>query len=220
MPNPGSVGQSSSGRTTLAAQSICRACGLALIVAVVAACGDNKTQPADARPDGSGLCGTVTTEYPLVADQHVAVCSVIAYASNPPTSGPHYPNWAKFKAFPSKVGRPFLVHDLEHGAIVVTYNCPEGCADDVAALTTMLAARPADSLCSSSVRNRFVVAPDPDLDVRFAATAWGFSLRSNCFDLSALSVFIDDHYGRAPEKVCADGIDVLDPRNGFPANCP
>jgi hypothetical protein len=64
------------------------------------------------------------------------------------------------------------------------------------------------------------VSADPLLDVRFAASAWGFALKSSCFDLGALAAFIDAHYARAPENLCADGIDPLDPALGLPPNCP
>jgi len=69
-------------------------------------------------------------------------------------------------------------------------------------------------------RRNFVVTPDPLLDTRFAASAWGFALRSTCFDLEQLGHFIDDHYGHAPEDLCSDGIDPLDAANGFPSPCP
>ena len=189
-----------------------------LLVGVAASsvgCGDNRHNA----PDGTGVCGTIENVEPLVAGAHVPVCSAVSYASNPPTSGSHYPTWAKYQAFAAPVGRPFWVHNLEHGAIVITYHCPDGCAADVAALQVMLAKQPVDTSCGATVRNRFVVTPDPLLDVQFAASAWGFALRSNCFDLAALDDFILAHYGRGPEDVCADGIDVFDPRNEFPANC-
>ena len=189
-----------------------------LLAAALAAssCGDNQR----ILPKGDGECGTIELAFPVVGGAHVPVCSPVTYNSNPPTSGPHYPNWAKFQTFAAPIGRPFWVHNLEHGAIVIAYNCPDGCAQDVEALQAMLAARPADASCTAAVRNRFVITPDPLLDTKFAASAWGFALRSDCFDLAALSDFIDAHYAQGPEDVCTDGINVLDPRNEFPANCP
>ena len=53
-----------------------------------------------------------------------------------------------------------------------------------------------------------------------ASDTWGFALRADCFDLGALGTFIDDHYARAPEDLCGDGVDPLDPQNGFPSPCP
>ena len=174
----------------------------------------------DAPPPDAGTCNTTVEGFPLAAGAHVATCSPITYATNPPTSGAHYPIWARYRSYPAPVPRGFWVHDLEHGAVVITYNCPDGCADDVAALEAFLAARPADPTCTAPVANRFVVTPDPLLDTRFAASAWGFALRADCFDLGALGTFIDDHYARAPEDLCGDGVDPLDPQNGFPSPCP
>ncbi|MCE9571749.1 MAG: DUF3105 domain-containing protein [Deltaproteobacteria bacterium] len=176
--------------------------------------------PLDGAPGDAAACVTTTEAFPLAAGTHVPVCSGVTYPTNPPTSGAHYPVWAKYQAYSAPVSRPFWVHDLEHGAVVVSYNCPAGCDAEVAALIAYLDARPADPLCTAPVRNRFVVTPDPLLDTTFAASAWGFALRSTCFDLPALGAFIDAHYAHAPENLCADGVDVLDPASGIPPNCP
>lgn len=185
---------------------------------------DDAPGPTDAAapdaPADADTCGTTVTAHVVAAGVHVPLCSQVVYDTNPPTSGLHYPTWAKYKTYAGRVGRPFWVHDLEHGAIVVSYHCTTACDAEVAAVTAFLAARPADPLCTAAVRNRFVVTPDPELDVRFAVSAWGFSLRSACFDLPALGAFIDAHYAHAPENFCADGVDVLDPAAGFPPNCP
>ena len=195
-----------------------------LVLGVLVGCGDNlhpvadalvADAPADAMPDAvpdaipdaPATCSTTLVDPPLAAGAHVTACSPVAYASNPPTSGAHYPNWARYKVYDTTFPRPFWVHDLEHGAVVVTYNCPGGCADDVAALTAFLAARPVDPTCVAPVTNRFIVVPDPALDVKFAASAWGHALRSSCFDLAGLATFIDTYYAHAPENLCGDGID-------------
>ncbi|MEZ4400665.1 MAG: DUF3105 domain-containing protein [Kofleriaceae bacterium] len=175
--------------------------------------------PGDAATDAPG-CTTTEVAPPLAAGVHVAQCTPIAWATNPPTSGPHYPLWARFKTYATRVPRGFWVHGLEHGAVVLAYNCPAGCAAEVAALTAYLAARPADPLCTAAVRNRFIVTPDPALPTRFAAVAWGHALTGDCLDLDAVGRFIDAHYAQAPENVCADGFDPTDPGNGVPADCP
>lgn len=189
------------------------ACALLLLPATVGCGGGSggSTEPADgggcvgsSSSDGS-TCSTRITQYPPVASPHVDLCSDVTYGSNPPTSGPHYPTWAAYTTFDFAVPPGFWVHDLEHGGVVVTYNCPDGCADDVASLQAFLDARPADPLCDPPVHARIVVTPDPDLDARFAASAWGWALESDHFDLDALGAFLDAHYGHAPENTCANG---------------
>ncbi len=187
------------------------------VALALAGCGDNLLLHLDAAPpadaaalpdavDGDGAaCTTSVTGYELAAGIHVAQCSPITYATNPPTSGEHYPIWAAYTTYDYPVPLGFLVHDLEHGAVVIFYNCPDGCAGDLSALQDYLDGRPADPTCTAAVHHRIVVTPDPDLDVRFAASAWGWALRSDCFDLGALDAFIDAHYAGAPEDLCGDG---------------
>ena len=65
---------------------------------------------------------------------------------------------------------------MEHGAVVVLYNCPEGCAAEVAAAQTFIDALPADPRCTDDVKHQVVMSPDPSLPSRWAAVAWGHSL--------------------------------------------
>jgi hypothetical protein len=148
----------------------------------------------------------------------VPVCSALTYPTNPPTSGAHYPVWAAFKTYTTPIPRGFWVHDLEHGAIVITYNCPTSCDEDLAALQKFVDGLTADPACTAPVRKRIVVTPDPLLDVKFAASAWGFALKAACFDLGALGSFIAEHYGKGPEDLCSDGTDLAQP-GAYPAGC-
>lgn len=55
--------------------------------------------------------------------EHVGDISGITYTSNPPTSGKHFPLWAKPGVYPKIFSDGYLIHDLEHGYIVMSYNC-------------------------------------------------------------------------------------------------
>lgn len=180
---------------------------------------DDGSRLADAASDAEGACVSSLLAVPIEPAPHVPSCSPLSFTSNPPTSGPHYPVWAAFKTYDAPVPRGFYVHAMEHGAVVFAYNCPDGCAADIAALQTMLAARPADPFCVPPLTNRFIVTPDPLLDTRFAAAAWGFALKADCMDTAAMSAFIDAHYAKAPEDFCFDGTDVLAPGAGYPPDC-
>ena len=131
--------------------------------------------------DDASACVSNKLSFPLEPGLHVASCTPIVWSSNPPTSGQHYPVWAAFKTYAAPVPRGFLVHALEHGAVVFTYNCPGGCAADIAALQAMLDARAADPLCVAPLKNRFIISPDPLLDSRFAASAWEVPSIEGCW---------------------------------------
>jgi hypothetical protein len=160
-------------------------------------------------PDAS--CEVTIDTPPLLAGVHVAIGSPITWSSNPPSSGPHYPIWAAFQAYTTPVDLGYLVHDLEHGAIVFFYKCddPKGCPAIAAQLEQAVAAIPDDPLCASqtsgAVRVRAVISPDPLLDVPIAAAAWGWTYKAACVDLPSLEDFARAHYGQGPETLCVDG---------------
>jgi hypothetical protein len=169
-----------------------------------------------------GACRAIVQEHPIEGANHVPECSYVSYGTLPPSSGNHYPVWAAFKTYSLPVPEGYWVHDLEHGAIVLTYDCGEaGCAADVAAAQAFIDAYPVDPLCTplnSGAPNRLVMTPDPRLDVRFAASAWGWTLRADCFDPVVFKAFADAHYGQGPEELCNAGEDVVG-STGAPASC-
>lgn len=54
---------------------------------------------------------------------HVDDISGVQYSSNPPTSGPHFPVWAKPGVYDRLISDGYLLHSMEHGYIVIWYNC-------------------------------------------------------------------------------------------------
>jgi hypothetical protein len=159
----------------------------------------------DAPPPGT--CAPVVESHPIEGANHMPVCSPLTFGSNPPSSGNHYAIWAAYQTYDRAIARGFWVHSLEHGAVVITYNCPGGCADEVTAAKAFIDSLPSD--CGSTPR-RIILTPDPELDVRFAASAWGYTLRANCFDREAFSAFHDAHYDHGPESICGGGVDPTD----------
>ncbi len=155
----------------------------------------------------AGECAAVVTSYKLSPGVHVAACTPIDYATNPPSSGEHYPSWADFGVYDFPLPRGYWMHNLEHGAVVVTYNCPDGCADDLAKAKAWLAQLTPDAACPAAPA-RILLVPDPLLEVAWAASSWGFSLRAECFDAAAFSDFFTQHAGQpsAPEGLlCGTG---------------
>lgn len=219
-----------------------RVSGLVLVLVLGAAMGcDSGARPgsgsggAGAGSGGTGgvggsgdVCGL--TADPIAAglgiashaDQganHVVVCDPVTYDTLPPSSGSHYGVWPAAKTYTAPIPWGFLVHALEHGAMVIVYNCPGGCADDLAAAQAWidaLPAEPATSACAGEAP-RVILAPDPTLDVRWAATAWTWTLRSCSFDSLMFQTFFDAHYGHGRETVCRSPSDADQSATGW---CP
>jgi hypothetical protein len=148
-----------------------------------------------------GSCDVQVAAPPNEGASHAERCAPIQYASKPPSSGLHYPIWPVFRVYDKPVPWGYLVHGLEHGAIVIVYNCPDGCPDQVDAAKALVAATPPKAGCS---RAPVILAPDPTLDVPFAASAWGYTLRAKCFDRDRFAAFIQRRANMGPENFPTD----------------
>jgi hypothetical protein len=170
------------------------------------------SHPDDAPLSGQSACTVVEdVDIPEPDFNHLTLCTEVDYATNPPSGGNHWPVWAAFKIYDVPVPRELYVHDLEHGAIVLTYNCPDGCPDVVTALTTVFNDMPADSECAgppSGPSARMVLTPDPLLATPIGASAWGATYTATCIDLPSLKAFAKAHYNHGREDFCTDGVDV------------
>lgn len=54
---------------------------------------------------------------------HVDVGTEVSYNSNPPTSGDHYADWIRAGVYPESKDDKYLIHSLEHGYVIMSYNC-------------------------------------------------------------------------------------------------
>jgi hypothetical protein len=71
--------------------------------------------------------------------EHIQDISGIQYNSNPPTSGNHFPIWAKKGIYDRVLSDGYLIHSLEHGYVVISYNCANS-SNPVQAIATSSAA--------------------------------------------------------------------------------
>jgi hypothetical protein len=119
------------------------------------------------------------------------VTDTVDYEDHPPASGNHNACWASWGVHSDVVPPENWVHNLEHGAVVYLWNCPDGCDEDRSALETFAATLPPA---------RIVVTEYDDMDWQFAAVSWQNRLLLNCLDLAEMSRFFDEHVGQAPEN--------------------
>ncbi|MBN4050168.1 DUF3105 domain-containing protein [Desulfobulbus sp. AH-315-M07] len=171
---------------------------------------------------GSGGCNTILYDPPDIGGKHVDECSKITWHSNPPTSGNHYGIWAAYKTYDEAVPRGYAVHAQEHGAVVLSYNCADGCPAEVTAMQTFIDGLPEDPACSGGVLRRVILTPDPNLNVQFAMSSWGHMLKADCFDAALAGAFVEAYYLDGPEDLCGGGQDPFAGSGGgggLPAGC-
>ena len=156
--------------------------------------------------DAGGTCGVVIQSYANEGNAHIAEGSPTVYCTEPPSSGAHYPVWANYTTYTKPVADGYLVHALEHGAIVIRYQCATSCPSVAADLQAVIDAHPLDPMCDGTIKSRLILVPDPNLDVPIAASAWTWTYRATCVDGPSLTAFINAHYAQASENTCAAGV--------------
>ncbi len=203
-------------------RSIAKAALAALPLLSIVACGDDDaTSPrgdagtgeaaapvcaqAPAPEKRATACEVTIESPPLASVRHVPEGTPIAYCSNPPSSGDHYPVWAAFQEYTAPVDWPYLVHSMEHGAVVLLYKCDSsGCPPLVEQLRRVRDNAAPDPLCEPGTK-RIIIAPSPTIRTMVAAAAWGKTYQADCVDLPTLEAFVRDNYAKGPEDICAPG---------------
>lgn len=139
---------------------------------------------------------------PLGKADHVAEGTPIEYHTRPPTSGPHFATWSQaYGVLDREIPPGLWVHNLEHGAIVLLYNCPEGCPELVSQIRQLHSELPPGRNARGNIA-RLLALPYTDMDHKIAVIAWGRLLELDEFDGGRIRQFYDAFIDRGPE--CRD----------------
>ena len=144
------------------------------------------------------------------------------YNSNPPTSGPHDPDWIRPGIYGTPQDKYKLIHSLEHGYVVVHYNCAvalnaqpsalsvsahedEGDADGDSATpsadikTDCLLAQEIADFANKVGLKKLIVQPNPTIDKPVVLVAWDRILRMDKWDVVEAEKFVKAFRNRGPE---------------------
>ncbi len=123
------------------------------------------------------------------------------YNSDPPTSGPHYPVNLRAGFYdesdleqlgPHPEG--YLVHSLEHGYVIIWYNCEVVSEEECSQMKDQIR-----QVMAEFDNIKIIAFPWFSIEEAAALTSWGRLLRMERFDLQAAREFIDRNRFRAPE---------------------
>lgn len=144
-------------------------------------------------------------EIPIQGQNHIQIGEPHdPYTSEPPTSGPHYDAPVQAGFYDEAPQDEYLVHNMEHGHVIIWYNC------------TGLSAEACDQL-KADIRNvmgsaglsvitgtlKLVAVPRPTLDNPIVLTSWGHMQELDRFDRDAILTFIRAYRDEAPEPGAA-----------------
>lgn len=132
---------------------------------------------------------------------HVPVGQEVVYTANPPASGAH---WSQAGFAPAPAGfyeetveEERWVHNLEHGYVVVLYDCGATCtAELLDALHSLFDDAPPSTIFGFA---KMVIAPYGGLPGEITAIAWDVQMHLESFDAEALLAFYERHLDQGPE---------------------
>jgi hypothetical protein len=140
-------------------------------------------------------------EFPIAEAEHIPEGQKATnYNSDPPTSGQHYSEPAEAGFYEEAPPDERLVHNLEHGHIVVYYNCTNlsesACSDLKEGIRQALERA---GVVSSTQTLKIVAAPRPGMPNMVTYTSWGRLYRAESFDEDEFLLFVEQNRNRAPE---------------------
>jgi hypothetical protein len=131
---------------------------------------------------------------PIQGADHIPVGQrVTNYNSDPPTSGSHYAETIPAGFYDTPQRDEHVVHNLEHGHIVISYDCSK--LADCDAVKQQL----------RSLGNRYnnwkvTIIPRENRDTAIGVAAWGWLDKMDAYDETRIRQFIDAWRDKGPEK--------------------
>ncbi|NOX73234.1 MAG: DUF3105 domain-containing protein [Alphaproteobacteria bacterium] len=123
-------------------------------------------------------------------DEHLGIGQTKNYVEPFPTSGDHASSSINAGFYKREMPKINLVHNLEHGNIVIYYDVPgEAAISRLKAWTTRY----------TGGMDGVVAVPSPGLGETVVLTAWTKLMRLETFDEAAAAAFMDAYRGRGPE---------------------
>jgi hypothetical protein len=135
--------------------------------------------------------------FPIQSRDHIAVGAAHpAYNSDPPTGGWHYDTAWNPGFYDQPVADEYLVHNLEHGYIVISYNCSKlaDCEGTKAQIRQLM----------QRYNNwKLVAVPRKNADAAIALAAWGWLEKLSGYDDAKMTAFINAWRDQGPEKTAS-----------------
>ena len=155
------------------------------------------------QPYGGPTLGTPGTDEGTPS--HIDPSTQWSYKSYPPTNGPHYSvpgsapaSWGTI----DNLVEGQWVHNLEHGGIVILYNCPSG--SDCTSLKNSLTNYVQNLAPQEPAFNEpkiVMTSYSRGMQKKVALVAWKYIEFLDSYDQNAITQFYEDHVDKGPEAV-------------------
>lgn len=135
---------------------------------------------------------------PDEGNAHAEEGSALTFQHYPPSSGTHYPVPADPGFYDQPMSEGYWIHSLEHGDVVILYNCPNDCPDLKAKLRTLIAGAPRRRC---DLVRLLAVPYSRGMATPISLVAWGRQLDLAEFDEQAILNFYKRYEDRGPELI-------------------
>jgi hypothetical protein len=170
------------------------AVGAGVVFAVQRAQSENAAIAAAVEAAGCGPIESFPDE--LEGKPHLASDETFdGYETNPPTSGVHRGQTAPWGSYREAPDHETLVHNLEHGGIIIHY---KDLSDDEIDRV--------DEFADSHI-DGVIAIPNPEIENTIALSAWRHMQECEELNTTAIQGFINDRCNKGPEKIgitCAE----------------
>lgn len=146
----------------------------------------------------SGNPSAAPTEY-AVPDEgryHIEFGQTAKYDHFPPSSGLHYGKILNWGFYNEAIPPEYWVHSLEHGGIVILYNCASSCKDTEDAIWQVVQKAPPEDQFNEV---KILVTPNSQIDHKVVALAWDTELDLDEANYDILLDFYNRHVNQGPE---------------------
>ncbi|MBI3109422.1 DUF3105 domain-containing protein [Candidatus Daviesbacteria bacterium] len=134
------------------------------------------------------------------------VTSLASPSADLATSGDHYGEWTKAGVYDTPQNDGNLIHSMEHGYVVLSYQCiveSEQSGEATASANTTQCDELKNQLAKiyeKKGKRKLIVVPRPQMDTKITLSAWNWIDKLDQFDEKRISDFIDSHRDQGPEK--------------------
>lgn len=184
--------------------------GIALLItaAVAAFVISERSEDGDAPASPEGVpaaeagCDDAET-HEEEGSNHVPAGTEVDYETSPPTSGDHWETPADPGFYPDEVPDESLVHNLEHGQVVIWYD-PDASAQAKENLQGLAnSANDPDALPANRQTGPILATPYDDVPQgkTLVLTAWTHSQACSAYSLEAINEFRAEYQGKSPEPI-------------------
>ena len=165
-------------------------------------CSTDGAQPYGSTAPSANAAPAIGQPIGEMPHTHVGRPTTVTYNHDPPTSGCHYSlGGGRAPIAPGVYDRhvdpEYWVHNLEHGFIVVLYDCPSSCPTDVAKLRRWYDSHAPDP--ALPLEKKIIVIPWTTMSTPFAVESWDWFLPLTTADTTRIEAFYQNHVDQSPE---------------------